>query len=123
MPQAPIIIPLIITGLFFGNLLKSPGKKISKKSVAIPAIAAGLLNGVHAYLLDIMTPQVTTNTFTGGTFTLRPTLTIPFVISGIGIGILIILLVVAVAIIFRKFSRGAVEEPVLEDKTSDETLG
>jgi hypothetical protein len=124
MPQAPIIIPLIITGLFFGSLLKHRAKSISKKSVAIASVAAGLLNGVHAYLLDIMSPQPTTTFTTRASFALQPAATVPFVISAIGVGILIVLLVIGVAAIYRRFSRGTEEEePVTEEKPADETLG
>jgi hypothetical protein len=123
MPQAPIIIPLIITGVFFGSLLKHRAKSISKKSVALASVAAGLLNGVHAYLLDTMSPQPTTTFTTRASFAFQPAATVPFVISAIGVGILIVLLVIGVAAIYRKLSRGREEEPVTEEKPTDETLG
>jgi hypothetical protein len=128
MPQAPIVIPLIITGLLFGSLLKQQRKSFSKKSVAIASVSAGLLNGVHAYLLDILTPQPTIpTTFANRAgFALRATATatIPFVVSAIAVGILIVLVVVVVAAIFGRFSRGtAEEEPVPEEKVSEEILG
>ncbi len=120
MPNAPIIIPLIVAGVLFGSSLKQHGKLTSKKSLAIATIASGLLNGAHAYLLDLMTPQPTT-TFARASFTFRPTSTISFVISSIVIGMLIVLFVVVVAAVYSRSARKT-EAIGLEEKSADETL-
>ncbi len=137
MPQEPIIIPLIIVGLLVGGLLKHPRKSISKKSLAVAAIFSGLLNGLNAYLLDILSPTPTTNfptggvgfqtggttTFTARAFALRATPIIPFTILSILVGILIVLLVVGIAVLYRRMSGAPEEEPVAEEKATDELLG
>jgi len=117
MPQLPVIIPIIVTGLLVGSALRNPSRGISKKKIGGASVLSGLLNGAEAYVANLITPQPTT-TFTraGSTvsFTLpaaaRQTSELVFYASSILAGILIPLFIVAIAMLYSRGSR--VEENV-----------
>ncbi len=48
MPQPPIVLPIIITGLTLGSILASQAKTISKKRFAGISLISGLLNSAYA---------------------------------------------------------------------------
>ena len=78
MPQIPVLIPIIITGLLVGSVMINERRKLSKKRLGIGSVLSGVLNGAQAYLANYLMPQSTVRTgagtftggatFTGGTF-------------------------------------------------------
>jgi len=59
MPQPPIILPIIITGLTLGSILASQAKTISKKKFAGISLISGLLNSAYAFVLYLLSPPPT----------------------------------------------------------------
>jgi Na+-translocating ferredoxin:NAD+ oxidoreductase RnfE subunit len=129
MPQLPIIIPIIVTGLIVGSAIKSSG--FSKKRLGLVSVLSGLLNGAEAYLVNYLMPQPTVRTgtfpgggsFTGaGTFTgaaaLRQTSVLTFTVSSVLVGILIPLFIVGIGMIYAR-SRKSEEGVELEDSLSE----
>jgi protein-S-isoprenylcysteine O-methyltransferase Ste14 len=115
MPQLPMLIPLVVTGLLVGSMLKSESHRISKKKLAGAAVLSGLLNGGQAYLVYIMTPLPTSTFFqTTAAATLRGTSEVDFTISSILAGILIVLVIVGIAMLYARSRGGAEEEESVE---------
>jgi hypothetical protein len=56
MPQAPIIIPIIITGLLVGTIAASKGEMIKRKKLLSISLLSGILNVANAYLLILLAP-------------------------------------------------------------------
>ena len=56
MPQAPIIIPIIITGILVGTIAASKGTMVKRKKLLLASLLSGILNVVNAYLLILLTP-------------------------------------------------------------------
>jgi|GEM_PF-730014 len=56
MPQAPIIIPIIITGLLVGSIGASKGEMVKRKKLLSASALSGVLNCANAYLLILLTP-------------------------------------------------------------------
>jgi uncharacterized YccA/Bax inhibitor family protein len=133
MPQIPVLIPIIVTGLLVGSVMVNEGRKMSKKRLGTASVISGLLNGAQAYLVNYFLPQTTvrTGTITGGgtfpgagtftgtaTFTgaaaVRQTSELTYTVSSIVVGILIPLAILGIAM-FRSRSRGGEEEMEPED--------
>jgi hypothetical protein len=117
MPQLPVIIPIIVTGLLVGSAMRNPGRGVSKKKIGGTSVLSGLLNGVEAYAANLLTPQPTTTFFRAGStvsFTVseaaRQTSELVFYVSSILVGILIPLVIVGIAMLYSRGSR--VEENV-----------
>jgi len=111
MPQLPMLIPLVITGLVVGSMLKSESHRISKKKLAGAAVLSGLLNGGQAYLIYLLTPLPTSTFFqTTAAATLRRTSELDFTISSILAGILIVLVIAGIAMLHARSREGAEEE-------------
>jgi FtsH-binding integral membrane protein len=129
MPQLPLIIPIIVTGLLVGSALKNRDQRISKKKLGAVSVLSGVLNGAQAYLVTFISPQTTftRTTFTGQTTflqtsataaaALRQTSELVFAISSTLVGILIPLVIVGIALFL---SRGSGEEEGVE--LQDSTL-
>jgi cation transporter-like permease len=129
MPQSPIILPIIITGLTLGSVLASQTKKISKKKLVGVSLITGLLNSAYAYLFYELNPPPT---FSRGTYagtyaasarfqTGGGTSVISFIISSFFTGFIFVIAVCGIAILYARF-RGKKdhEEDELEDeKTVD----
>ena len=128
MPQIPILVPIIVTGLLVGSVMIHEGRKMSKKRLGVASVLSGVLNGAQAYLVNYLTPQTPTRagTFTGGgtfpggatftgtaTFTgaaaVRQTGELTYYISSIIVGILIPLVILGIGM-FRSRSKGSEEE-------------
>lgn len=60
MPQVPIIIPVIITGIVLGSIIKNQKSRITKKKFGGAALVSGLLNAAYAYTDYLLTPQQAT---------------------------------------------------------------
>jgi hypothetical protein len=107
MPQSPIIIPVIITGILVGSLIKSKAGAIPKKKIAYASLASGLLNALYAYGLYLMTPRSTLTR--AATVQESPELVSAF--SSFIAGFLIVLAIVGVAMIYiRLRGGGAVQD-------------
>ncbi len=124
MPQLPMLIPLVITGLVVGSMLKSESHRITKKRLAGASLLSGLLNGAQSYLVYLLTPQPTfpsTFSSTASTFfqstaaiAARRTSEVDFAISSILAGILIVLVIVGIAMFFARSREGGEEEESVE---------
>jgi hypothetical protein len=126
MPQLPVLIPIIVTGLLVGSVMTHEGRGISKKRFAVASVLSGLLNGGQAYLVNLLTPQPTSFIRTGVTIgTAGPGFAVArqgselvFIISSFLVGILIPLAVVGIAKLYAHFRKGEedveVEEPISE---------
>jgi len=122
MPQLPIIIPIIVTGLLVGSVLRNPGRGISKRKLGGASVLSGVLNGVGAYVVNLLMPQPTTFVFRGGAtanFTgfaaVRQNSELVFYISSIVVGILIPLVIVGIAMLRTRGGQGGGEEAELQD--------
>jgi hypothetical protein len=126
MPQIPMLIPLVVTGIVVGSMLKSETHRISKKKLAAAAVLSGVLNGGQAYLVYLITPTPTIPA-TASTFIQSSTLTafrgtseIDFAIASIFAGILIVLVIVGIAMLYARRGGGAEEEEESSDELTNE---
>jgi len=117
MPQLPVLIPIIVTGLLVGSVMRNPSRRISKKRLGGVSLLSGLLNGGQAYLVNLLTPQPT-STFLRTTVsaTVRQTSEMVFIVSSVLAGILIPLAIVGIAMLYSRGRRGE-EEVELPDST------
>jgi len=100
MAQIPIILPIVVTGVLVGSLLKSKSRTIPRKKLAIASALSGLLNAGYAYLSYLLTPEPT---FRG--ITVRPVSELAYVVSSFVVGILIVLAVVGVGLVYARFRK------------------
>jgi Mg/Co/Ni transporter MgtE len=116
MPQLPLIIPIIVTGLLVGSALKNRDQKISKKKLGAVSVLSGVLNGAQAYLVTFISPQTTfLQTSATAAAALRQTSELVFAISSTLVGILIPLIIVGIGLFL---SRGSEEEEAVEPQDS-----
>lgn len=124
MPQAPMIIPIVIAGITLGSLLVSEKRSLSKKKLLGVSALSGLFNLGNAYLVYQLFPPPTFNrTGAGaaaGQFAQARAASgagseISFYASSFIIGFLIVLAVVGVALAYAHFKRHKVEEEDEED--------
>ena len=102
MPQPPIVLPIIITGLTLGSILASQAKTISKKKFAGISLVSGLLNSAHAYVLYELSPRPTFSR-AGTQFTVQTGSETGFIISSLITGIIFVLAVCGIALAYAKF--------------------
>jgi cytochrome bd-type quinol oxidase subunit 2 len=102
MPQPPIVLPIIITGLTLGSILASQAKTISKKKFAGISLVSGLLNSAHAYVLYELSPRPTFSR-AGTQFTVHTGSETGFIISSFITGIIFVLAVCGIALVYAKF--------------------
>jgi hypothetical protein len=144
MPQIPLLIPIIVTGLLVGSIMVHEGHKISKKRLGTVSVVSGVLNGAQAYLVNYLMPASTSRaggafigagggTFTGGgtlpsaavtaaAAAARQTTALTYYISSILVGILIPLVILGIGL-FRARSKGSDEEVEPEEvEPEDSTL-
>ena len=148
MPQIPVLIPIIVTGLLVGSIMIHEGHKISKKRLGGVSVVSGLLNGAQAYLVNYLMPSSTPRAGAGGTFIVaggggafiggggetfpsaavtaaaaaRQSTELTYYISSILVGILIPLVILGIAL-FRARSKGSDEEVEPEEvEPEDSTL-
>jgi len=120
MPQLPLIVPIIVTGVLVGSLMKSKTQRISKKRLVSSSLISGVLNGAYAYAVYLLTPQTTFTRFTGSAAAttaaaaFRPASDIVFVISSFVAGVLFVLTVIGIAMVYARFFRGGGEENLEE---------
>jgi len=108
MPQIPIVIPVIVAGITVGSVMKSKSSTISKRKLISASLVAGLLNAIHAYVVNSLSSQ---QTFVArANFSVPQTSWIPFVVASLLGGFLIVLAVLGIAMIYARVRRGAEEE-------------
>jgi hypothetical protein len=136
MPNPPIVLPIIITGLTLGSILASQTRRISKKKLASVSLISGLLNSVYAYVLYTFSPSPTfpgagsaPSTFPGAGAGFRVmnqagSIT-SFVISSFLTGFIFVIAVCGIALAYARFRGRKEREEEVEDETapSDEELG
>lgn len=126
MPQLPVLIPIIVTGLLVGSVMINAGRRISMKRLGIASLLSGLLNGAQAYLVNYLTPstfRTGTATFpSAGTFAglaaVRQTSELTYTVSSILAGILIPLAILGIAML-RSRSKSSDEEVEPEESISE----
>jgi hypothetical protein len=134
MPQIPVLIPIIVTGVLVGSVMINAGRRISMKRLGIASLLSGLLNGAQAYLVNYLMPQTTVRTgtatfpgggtftgagtFTGGAAAVRQTSELTYTISSVIVGILIPLVILGIAM-FRSRSKSSDEEVEPEESISE----
>ncbi|MFI5448720.1 MAG: hypothetical protein ACHQ03_02985 [Candidatus Bathyarchaeia archaeon] len=127
MPQAPIIIPIIITGILVGTIAASKGTMVKRKKLLLASLLSGILNVVNAYLLILLTPARTfqyQGQFTGtaqSTYRYRggggANSQLLLLISSFIVGFLIPLAVIGIGMLYarRKAGKGFDEEGGKDD--------
>jgi hypothetical protein len=132
MPQPPIVLPIIITGLTLGSILASQAKTISKKKFAGISLVSGLLNSAYAYVLYELSPPPTFSRagYTGYTGTQFRVQTgggeTGFIISSFITGLIFVIAVCGIALAYARFrgKKEHEEDEVEDEKTlTDEDLG
>ena len=127
MPQPPIVLPIIITGLTLGSILASEAKTISKKKFAGISLVSGLLNSAYAYVLYELSPPPTFSRagFTGTQFRVQTGSETGFIISSFITGFIIVIAVCGIALAYARFrgKKEREEDEVENENVSDEDLG
>ena len=131
MPQPPIILPIIITGLTLGSILASQAKTISKKRLAGISLISGLLNSAYAVCTihvkstaNFLTAGFTGSTFSGAGTTFSRAGTFQtgsetgFIISSFITGLIFVLAVCGIALAYARF-RGKKDEEEGEELGDD----
>ena len=141
MPQIPVLIPIIVTGLLVGSVMIN--RKITKKRLGVVSLLSGVLNGAQAYLGNLLLPTGRGGGaafFPGGgggagftpppgvTFTARnaaagagaQTTELAYTLTSIVVGILIPLVILGIGL-FRARSKGGEEEVAPEEETDEKT--
>jgi len=124
MPQAPMIIPLVIAGITLGSLLVSEKRTLSKKKLLGLSALSGILNLGNAYLVYQLFPPPTfsrTGTVASQFAQFRAASAAgsqtSFYASSFILGFLIVLAVVGIALAYARFkSHKAEVEGEEEDK-------
>ena len=114
MPQVPIIVPVVITGIVLGAIIKSQKPRISKKKLAGAAVVSGLLNSAYAYVEYLLTPQQVT--FRGFTVQRTAGSEYGFVIASFLAGFLIVLAVIGIGLLYARFRRTEATEEEAESQ-------
>jgi hypothetical protein len=124
MPQVPIIIPVIVAGIAVGSVIKSKSPKISRRKLASASLAAGLLNAVHAYVVDMISPR---QTFTRAASSAIPTQFSAITTSPVGLvvasflaGFLIVVGVLGIAIVYVRIRKEEEPEEPSEPASEEE---
>lgn len=120
MPSTPIILPIIITGIVVGSLMKSKTATFPKKRIAYASLASGLLNALYAYGLYLMTPRPTFAR--AAVASGQQSQELIFTFSSFVTGVLVVLAVVGIAKIFIRFRGGqTIEEADVTAETESES--
>lgn len=110
MPQAPIIIPVIVAGVTLGSLLVSEKRTLSKKKLGGVSLLSGLLNLGNAFLVYQLAPPPT---FTRGTTQFRAATTGSenvFYASSFLVGVLMVIAIIGIALTYAHFKGPKPEE-------------
>jgi H+/Cl- antiporter ClcA len=125
MPQVPVIIPVIVTGLVVGWAMKSKTRRISKKRLMSASLLAGALNVAYVYLLQLLMPEVFSLGFSSRPSQAASQLQVPatselvFMVSCFLTGFLIVLVVLGIAMVYARTRKGE-ELAEVPELTSEE---
>lgn len=112
MPQVPVIIPVIVTGLVVGWAMKSKTPRISKKMLMSASLVAGVLNVAYVYSLQLLMPQVFSPGFPSrlsqavSSSEFAATSQLTFMVSSFLAGFLIVLAVLGIAMAYARRRKG-----------------
>jgi hypothetical protein len=134
MPQAPIIIPIIITGILVGSIAASKGEMVKRKKLLSASLLSGILNVVNAYLLILLTPARSFSGYSGqysGQFTGTATSAyrrggggansqLLLLISSFIIGFLIPLVIIGIGMLYAR--RKAKAEKGFDEESGEDEL-
>lgn len=112
MPQVPIIVPVVITGIVLGTIIKNQKPWISKRKLTGAAVVSGLLNSVYAYVEYLLTPQQVT--FRGLTIARPAGSEYGFVIASFLAGFLIVIAVIGIGLLYARFRKSEITEEEVE---------
>ena len=112
MPQVPIIVPVVVTGIVLGAIIKNRTPHISKRRFAGAAVVSGLLNSVYAYAEYLLTPQQVT--FRGFTIQRPAGSEYGFVIASFLAGFLIVIAVIGIGLLYARFRKTETTEEEVE---------
>jgi hypothetical protein len=112
MPQVPIIVPVVITGIVLGAIIKNQKPGISKRKLTGAAVVSGLLNSVYAYVEYLLTPQQVT--FRGFTIARPAGSEYAFVIASFLAGFLIVIAVIGIGLLYARFRKSEITEEEVE---------
>jgi len=118
MPSTPIILPIIVTGIVVGSLVKSKAGTFPKKKIAYASLVSGVLNSVYAYASYLMTPRPTF----ARAATVQQSPELVFTFSSFIAGVLVVLAVVGVAMIYTRLRGGqTIEEADVTTESESES--
>jgi hypothetical protein len=106
MPTIPMIVPLLVTGISFGYILRTKKASIGRRLIALGCLLGGAGNAVNAAILYLFQSQATTgrNFPPGANFARQgvPTQSpVVFVLLAFLVGVLIVLLVLIPATLIQ----------------------
>ena len=110
MPQAPMIIPIIIAGLTIGSVMVSEKHTLTKKKLLGVSLLSGILNLGNAYLVYQLFPPPTF-TRAGSQFSqfsqfraaAAANSESSFYVSSFLVGFLLVLVVLGIALVYARF--------------------
>ena len=115
MPQAPIIIPIIIAGVTLGSMLATQKRTLSKKKLAGVSLLSGLLNVGNAFLVNLIAPPPTFTRAGGTQFrTAGAGSEYMFFVSSFLVGVLVVLAIIGIALLYARHKG---ERPVEDEET------
>jgi cytochrome bd-type quinol oxidase subunit 2 len=117
MPQVPIIVPVVITGIVLGSMIRSQKSRISKKKLALSAVLSGLLNAAYAYAEYLLTPQQVT--FRGITVQRTAGSEYGFMIASFLAGFLVVIAVIGIGLLYARFRKTEMTEEEMESLESN----
>ncbi len=99
-----MIVPLVVTGILFGHILRTKKERIGKRLVAWGCLLGGLGNAANGAVLYLFPSQAPTGTSLG--FSARQTVTtqtpLSFLLLSFVVGVLIVALVIISAVLAQK---------------------
>ena len=117
MPQVPIIVPVVITGIVLGAIIKSQKPRISKRKLALAAVVSGLFNSAYAYAEYLLTPQQVA--FRGFTIQRTAGSEYGFVVASFLAGFLIVIAVIGIGLLYSRLRKTEMTEEEMESLESN----
>jgi hypothetical protein len=116
MPQAPIIIPIIIAGVTLGSMLATQKRTLSKKKLAGVSLLSGLLNVGNAFLVNLIAPPPSLTRAGGTQFRTAAGAgsEYMFFVSSFLVGVLAVLAIIGIALLYARYKG---ERPVEDEET------
>ncbi len=103
MPTVPMIVPLLVTGILFGYVLKTKKSIIGRRLMALGCLLGGVGNAVNGAILYLFQSQATTGpSIPSFARQAAPTQTLSFLILSFVVGALIVLLVLVPAVLVQR---------------------